>query len=261
MPTLLLNYHGVTDRGGGDANLHCLPKRSFQAQIEHLARNRYHVVSWRELLGADEGDNTLRVAITFDDGHKSDLESARFLKSFGYDALFFIATEYLGQPDYLSPADIVDLQHLGMGIGSHSHHHAPLAPMPQAAVEQELSSSKRALEDAVHASVEHLSFPGGSYNARVVSVGRRVGYTFFYTSDWGLNTKRQFAAGVLRRTSVVNRLDIRQFDALLQLRNYHLRQALFRVKELTKRALGSERYYKLRRSLLSLRDDQDVTGP
>src|SRR5258705_6893847 len=49
-------------------------------------------------------------------------------------------------------------------------------------------------EEIISAPVEHLSFPGGSYDARILAIGRHVGYKFFFTSDWGLNTSGHFAS-------------------------------------------------------------------
>jgi peptidoglycan/xylan/chitin deacetylase (PgdA/CDA1 family) len=232
--------------------LHGLPERNLRDQIDHLARSHRRVLSWRELT-SDSGTSSppgLTVALTFDDGCQSDLENARLLKARGFDALFFIATEYIGQRGYLSASEILELHALGMGIGSHSHRHALLTPMRDAQVEENLRHSKRILEDLVQTPIRHLSFPGGGYSSRVLRIGRLVGYRDFFSSDWGVNTESQFAKGVFRRTSVLNNLDIGQFEALLSLRHYGARQTLFQVKELTKRALGEDRYWRLRQALV-----------
>jgi peptidoglycan/xylan/chitin deacetylase (PgdA/CDA1 family) len=252
MRTLILIYHGTSDGGGGHENLHGLPKRNLRDQMDHLARTNRRVLSWRELAsGPGIGDRPgLTIALTFDDGCQSDLENARLLKARGFDALFFIATEYIGQRGYLSVGEILELHTLGMGIGSHSHRHALLTPMSDAQIEQNLSRSKRILEDIVQTPIRHLSFPGGGYSSRVLRVGRSVGYQDFFSSDWGVNMQSQFAKGVFRRTSVLNSLDVAQFEALLSLRNYRARQTLFQVKELTKRALGEDRYWRLRQALV-----------
>jgi peptidoglycan/xylan/chitin deacetylase (PgdA/CDA1 family) len=247
--SLILIYHGTNEAGGGNVNPHLLPTRNVVEQIEHLAQHRYPVISWREN-AATAADDTVRIGLTFDDGYRSDLENARSLSAHGYDALFFIATEYIGLPAYLDQTQIKELKAMGMCIGSHSHHHSWLAPMSDKQVEWELSHSKQVLEDIVEAPVRDLSFPGGSYDGRVVAIGRRLGYQRFFTSDWGLNADKQFVGGVLRRTSVLNTLDGKRFDALLRRRSYAARHALFAAKEWTKRAIGDDRYVKLRRALL-----------
>lgn len=257
MNTLVLIYHGTTDGGGGLANLHSLPRHSVREQIEHLARTTRSVLSWRDLTSevrtsSASASPDLRVALTFDDGCQSDLENARLLKAHGFDALFFIATEYIGRRGYLNADEILELQDLGMGIGSHSHQHALLTPMPDAEIEENLHRSKRILEDLLQDEIRHLSFPGGGYSSRVLRIGRRVGYQNFFSSDWGVNARSQLAHRVFRRTSVLNNVDIAQFEELLSLRNYRTRQALFQLKELTKRTLGEDHYYRLRQTLLNI---------
>jgi peptidoglycan/xylan/chitin deacetylase (PgdA/CDA1 family) len=253
MSLFLLGYHRITE--GPSANLHHLPHHQFQEQMHHLQRAGYLVVSWRDFTahaGSEPERTRLRVGVTFDDGNDSDLPSARFLHSLGYDALFFIATEYLGRSGYLDCNDVLQLHRLGMGIGSHAHHHVHLVPLGDAQVDAELRQSKRILEDIVQAPVRHLSFPGGSYNSRVVNIARGVGYEYLFTSDWGVNTQRHCRARVFRKTALLNDLDLEQFDALLRLRNYYTRQVGFRVKELAKKTLGANGYVKLRRALRSL---------
>jgi peptidoglycan/xylan/chitin deacetylase (PgdA/CDA1 family) len=249
---LILIYHGLTETGGGLGNLHSLPKRHFDAQIGFLKKHDRSVVSWRDLGSSTGAAGPVKVALSFDDGCKSDLESGRFLRSQGYDALFFIATEYIDKPGYLSRSEILELQRLGMGIGSHSHHHTPMAPLTDAQVVTELRTSKQVLEDLIEAPVHHFSFPGGSYDKRIIALGREQGYRYFHTSDWGVNRGRQSNSGVFRRTSVLNSVDEHAFEKLLQLRGYRMRQLAFHAKESTKRLLGEDRYYKLRLALLRM---------
>jgi peptidoglycan/xylan/chitin deacetylase (PgdA/CDA1 family) len=252
MSSLILMYHRVTGAGGGAANLHCLSMQSFAAQIAHLSRSKIPVLSWRDLCATDRADEQLHIALTFDDGSDSDFECARLLRSKGLDALFFIATAYIGRPSFLSMEQIRALHALGMGVASHSHGHIQLASLIDDEVERELSLSKGILEEIINARVEHLSFPGGSYDSRILAIGRRVGYRYFFTSDWGLNTNQHFVNGVLRRTAVVNTVDLRQFEALLRHRHGSLRQITFHGKELAKRALGTTLYACLRRALTRL---------
>ena len=250
MAMLILNYHGMTDAGGGNANLHCLPFLHFREQIHHLKQQGYPVIPWYEMTKPVGG--RLRIGFTFDDGRKSDLHSAALLHSLGYSALFFIPTNFIGISDFVTRGDVAELQRLGMGIGSHSHYHVQLAPLSAKRVADELSTSKRLLEDITQSSVTHISFPGGSYDEKILELAIKAGYRHFFTSDWGINTHHQFSKQVFRRTSLLNTVDIEQFNSLIQLRNYYVRQLGFQSKELIKRHLGEDRYFKLRQTLLKL---------
>jgi peptidoglycan/xylan/chitin deacetylase (PgdA/CDA1 family) len=240
----------MSETGGRNANLHCLPFAHFHEQIRHLKQRGYSVVPWVALV--DRAGNDLRIGLTFDDGRKSDLESAGLLRSLGYSALFFIATNDIGKNGYVDRNDVIELQRLGMGIGSHSHHHVQLTPLSDARLEIELTTSKKILEGIVQSPITHFSFPGGSYDARVLKVAAKAGYRSFFTSDWGVNTQRHFSTGVFRRTSIPNNMDIDQFEALLQRRRYYLRQLGFQGKELFKKFVGEDRYFRLRQSILKI---------
>ena len=253
MNLLILIYHSMSATGADSANVHRLSMRQFEDQMEHLRAAAYPVLAWREFgVGRAPPDRT-QVAVTFDDGHRSDLECARVLHALGFDALFFIATDYLGQPGYLRREDVVELRRLGMTIGSHSHRHVQLTPLSDAAVLDELCRSREILEDIVEQPIVHFSFPGGSYDTRIVEMSRRAGYEYLFTSDWGLNHEAQGATRVLRRTSVLNHLDTAAFDALVRQRNYYARQVGFKTKEWMKASLGVERYVQIRQAVLSLR--------
>jgi peptidoglycan/xylan/chitin deacetylase (PgdA/CDA1 family) len=253
MSLLVLIYHRMSETGGGNANVHWLPFHQFREQMDHIRRAAYPVLSWHTFEAGAASADGVQIALTFDDGHRSDLECARLLKSLGYDALFFIATGYLGQDGYLHREDVAELRRLGMKIGSHSHRHIQLTPLSDADVIDELRRSRDILEDLVQQPVEHFSFPGGSYDTRILEMSRRAGYKYLFTSDWGLNHRAQFSMRALRRTSVLNHLDTAQFDALLRQSNYYVRQLGFKTKELMKRSLGMDRYVQIRHALVSLR--------
>jgi peptidoglycan/xylan/chitin deacetylase (PgdA/CDA1 family) len=253
MPTTILMYHGVNSVGGGPSNPHCIGERCFSEQIRHLAASNLSVLPWARI-GYSQAEAGA-VGLTFDDANRSDVACSRALEQLGYSALFFVPTEYVDCAGRLARSDIVDLWRRGMGIGSHGHRHAPLVRLGDADLERDLSHSKAILEDIVGNRVVHLSFPGGSYDERVLAVARAVGYERFYTSDWGSNSDLETASGVLRRIAIVDGLAIEAFDDVLRTRYRRGMPARFRVKELAKSALGERNYLRLRRALVKRRSD------
>jgi len=253
MSLLVLIYHRMSESGGGNGNVHWLPFAQFRTQMDHLKQAGYPALSWKRFPVEAGMAGGMQIGLTFDDGNSSDLDCARLLNSLGYEALFFIATDFIGKPGYLQHEDVVELRRLGMTIGSHSHRHVQLTPLGDAELVDELHRSRHILEDITQEPIEHFSFPGGVYDDRVLERSRQAGYKYFFTSDWGVNADTQFSTGVLRRTSVLNHLNGAQFDALLRQSNYYMRQLGFKTKEWMKRGLGAERYVQIRRTLLSLR--------
>ena len=77
----------------------------------------------------------------------------------------------------------------GVSVQSHGVSHVPLALMEDPS--RELTVSREKLSAALGGAViRGLSFPHGSYNARVLSRARAAGYQLLFTSDPVLNTCR-----------------------------------------------------------------------
>jgi peptidoglycan/xylan/chitin deacetylase (PgdA/CDA1 family) len=248
--TIILMYHGINEASVGSANIHCISERSFKDQLNHLAQSSHSVLPWADLALSMPQSAGANVGLTFDDANASDLGCARILSRMGYSALFFIPTADLGQEGRLGKDQVLELARLGMGIGSHSHHHVHLVHLSDAKLEQELRHSKAILEDTIKQPVEHISFPGGAYDARVLDVGRQTGFKYFYTSDWGVNGSAQFSKRVLRRIPILTGLRIAEFQDILEMRNYVPKRIQFFAKEFAKRTLGEQTYLKARRALV-----------
>jgi peptidoglycan/xylan/chitin deacetylase (PgdA/CDA1 family) len=126
------------------------------------------------------------VRITFDDGNASDLEvGLPALTVRGLTATFFVVAGRLGTPGFLDAADLRTLAAAGMTIGNHGMHHQPWRGLDDAALDEELGTARRLIEDAVGAPVDEAACPFGAYDRRVVAGLRRHGYRHAYTSDRG----------------------------------------------------------------------------
>lgn len=249
--TFILMYHKISD--SPTTNLHTLSGDRFRTQVRYLAQSGYPVLPWNQMaLDAGSCGDRPCVGITFDDGFKSDLDSARFLHERGMTALFFISTANIGKPDYLTEDNVRELHGLGMGVGSHSHHHVRLTTLNEGEAERELRTSREILEALIGTPVEHMSFPGGAYNARLLDIARKAGFRYLYTSDWGINRVRQTASGVLRRTGLLGTSRVAHIEDLLGMRHYYARQIGFYGKETVKRMLGAQGFYGLRKVLMRL---------
>ena len=90
-----------------------------------------------------------------------------------------------------------ELHSAGHEIGSHSSTHPLLTELSDESVEQEVEGSRRRLSEAIGAPVASFSYPGGSYDARVLDAVRAAGYECAVTTQWGINRKQ--SAFELRR--------------------------------------------------------------
>ena len=102
----------------------------FEEQMKYLQDNGYHVVSFESLEDYLEQKPDLprrSVIISFDDGWEDQYVNAvPILKTYHYSAAFFVVTNYVDHPGFLSLDQLRALKMIGMCIGSHSRSHLRL---------------------------------------------------------------------------------------------------------------------------------------
>src|ERR1700739_3609910 len=87
--------------------------------------------------------------LSFDDGHVSQFSIAYpILREFALPAMFFITTAWVGVLESVMTWDkLRELRRSGHSVGSHTHTHPMLTGCSNATLRNELSVSKRILED------------------------------------------------------------------------------------------------------------------
>lgn len=110
---LILCYHSVRDMhrpvrgwlGPGRS----LDSTTFDTQMRWLS-SVTNVVSLTELLKVPRTDNSIRVAVTFDDGYFDNIDVAMpILRQYGIPITWFVATDFIDNTDMLPWWDLVDL--------------------------------------------------------------------------------------------------------------------------------------------------------
>jgi len=153
----------------------------FAQQMQYLQDNGYHVITFSDL--ADYFDHgtelpTLPVIISFDDGWETQFEYALpSLEKYHYPATFFVVTNYIGRPGFISWPQLQTLLTDGMRIGSHTRSHPRLAKIkdPEKLWDQ-IYNSKTILETQLKTSVEEFAYPYGSYNPKAAAAVKQAGY-------------------------------------------------------------------------------------
>jgi peptidoglycan/xylan/chitin deacetylase (PgdA/CDA1 family) len=188
MSQISLLYHDVVGHSwrasgftGADADIYKLDEENFAAHLARIAELGSERVDW---LMTDRG-RADRVVLTFDDGGVSaDEPISRMLEAHGWRGCFFIVTERVGQPGFLSREQVRSLHRRGHHIGSHSHSHPPsFSTLAWEAMVREWSESRRILEEIVGERVYSASVPGGYYSRQVARSARRAGYTLMFNSE------------------------------------------------------------------------------
>jgi len=149
------------------------------------------------------------VALTFDDGYSSVVETAwPLLRERNLPATLFVVTGYLdgnkrfpwdsaaGHDDadrtrLATSAEVAAAAADGLDIGSHTVSHRWLPNLGVDDLKRELADSRRMAQELLGCPVQSLAYPMGGWNAAILAAAGQAGYTIGVTTDRGANTRRQ----------------------------------------------------------------------
>lgn len=178
----------------------------FARQMTWLKRNGYRTVTQRELFDALMCGRTLGprpIMITFDDGYRDNFfKASPVLLRLGMRATAYVVTGRISgkDPSFLTWPLLHALEKRGIEIGSHTVAHHGMTHLSDAAMLQDLTSSRRLLERKLGHPVPWLAYPFGDYDARVERIARRAGYLLAVTTEHGVvqSARRPLALSRLR---------------------------------------------------------------
>lgn len=125
-----------------------------------------------------------RVALSFDDGNRSDLAVVLpALTERGLVATFFPVVARLGDPWSISPRALQELVAAGMDVGTHGLTHRPWAGLRGAEARTEILSPRHVLEDLLGRQVDRAAAPLGRYDRRTLALLRSDGCAEINVSD------------------------------------------------------------------------------
>lgn len=158
----------------------------FEAQMRALIEAK--VGSY--ILG-EEGKNKYNCLLTFDDGHRSNLNVARIMSEMGLTGYFFLVKDYsLNDPDYLNEDEIKEIASLGHVLGVHGKNHDEWTKLlNNNTLISQLKETKDWIEQLSGKQVNSCSAPGGFVNKRVIdSIRREIPeLKYIRTSHYGIN--------------------------------------------------------------------------
>jgi len=220
----------------------------FRKQIAYLDAKRIKTLTIDELFikeSFDQGEET--ICLTFDDGWRGNyLYGYPILQEYGLKATFYIATDLIGKPFYMTWEDIKEMAASGMSIQSHTVTHQPLAHMGVERVLFELSESKRVIEERLGQEVRHLSLPHGSKNGKTWPIAKEIGYQSICTSDVGFQTLENNGPW-LKRINIGDKISLEQFHLIANGRNQAISgmKVTKGLKNMLRGIVGSKNYRNL----------------
>ncbi len=157
----------------------------FESQMKMIRERKYTPLTIDELLFAQK-NNLLPekpIVITLDDGWRSQYESAfPILLQYKIPATFYIYTDVIGAPLFMTWKQLQTLVDNHMEIGGHTTHHAHLTKIADSSFYNELVYSKKILEKHLNIEVHNLAYPYGQYDDHVIEETKKAGYISGRTS-------------------------------------------------------------------------------
>ncbi|MCM8813735.1 MAG: polysaccharide deacetylase family protein [Candidatus Omnitrophica bacterium] len=176
--TPVLMYHSVNNATESSL-LNVSPER-FEAQMRLLQQRGIRVLSFDDLVGLMEQRKKRfkSVVLTFDDGYVDNYTVAfPILKKYRFPATIFIVTDWVGTTGYLTWDQIREMSAGGLiTFGSHTRSHCVLPQAEMSRVVEELSFSKKMLEDQIGEPVKFFSYPCGEFWGNGRDLAREAGY-------------------------------------------------------------------------------------
>ncbi|MFK8020303.1 MAG: polysaccharide deacetylase family protein [Pseudomonadales bacterium] len=250
----VLMYHAIGNTATGtqqydDADF-TVSERKFRTHLDYLKAQGFTAALPAEL--SNSGFDHKACLITFDDGHASDAAVALpLLQEYGFSAVFFITTAWIGKSGYMSEQAIKLLSDAGMEVGSHGHTHKFFNDMTYKEALDELQLSAQILSRITGLKTKSFSAPGGQIPERLSELTAAVDLDYVCTSSTGTCGPRNFPFAI-PRTAIRKDLSDSDFIRIVECDPSFYRRVLFRSAVLggIRRVLGNNLYMSMRERLL-----------
>jgi peptidoglycan/xylan/chitin deacetylase (PgdA/CDA1 family) len=190
----------------------------FSRQMSQLRAEGYCSVS-ADRLTVDKSPDR-EVFLTFDDGSLTVLRHAMEpMAAAGFRAINYIVSDLLGGvnewdtvhgevPDRLmDETQVREWMSAGHEIGAHTRTHPKLSRLPSAQAREEISGSKKSLEDRFGVPIRHFCYPYGDYSPQIRDMVEEAGYETAVTVDpgvWRRDTDRFLIPRISARAHSLN---------------------------------------------------------
>ena len=188
----ILTYHYIrvnADRNDRMGFALSVTPADFAAQMDWLAQNGYHPITTEDLYAYLQGARGLPskpVILTFDDGYADFFTTALpILISHDFRAEEYVVSSFVGQPGYMTAAQVREADRSGIEIGSHTVSHANLAASSTGASWAQITQSKAFLEQLIGHPIVSFCYPSGKFSSAVASQVAAAGYHDATTTRFG----------------------------------------------------------------------------
>jgi peptidoglycan/xylan/chitin deacetylase (PgdA/CDA1 family) len=181
----ILLYHHV--RPGSTSALFVSPEM-FDKQLEYLQYYGFHTISFTDLADYFQKGKPLPlhpIIISFDDGWENQFEyGSPILQKYHDTATFYVVTDYLDRPNFMTTEQLRTMVAAGMAIGCHTRSHPYLTSLGGERLWNEIAGAKKILETDGF-KIDTFAYPYGEYNQKIVAMVQAAGFRTARTADGG----------------------------------------------------------------------------
>lgn len=176
MNRIVLMYHDIYCDSIKESGFQNISALQYKVQLVEFEK---HVSAVTEYC---KNHTDVTVEFTFDDGGVSFLtHAAPILEKYGLHGTFFISTNYLNTPLFLTTQQLKTLAEHGHRIGTHTHTHPLLTELSDEEISEEWNVSTSKLKNYIVGEIT-ASIPNGDGNKTVVRKAAETGINVLYTS-------------------------------------------------------------------------------
>lgn len=181
----VLMYHSV---GIDKNNPVVIAPEKLEEQFKYLKDNGYSTITLEDLYNYLENDANIpekSVVLTFDDGYENNYTTMfPLLKKYGFRATIFMISSYVDKnTDFLTSAQLKEMDAYGVDIESHTVNHDHLKTLTKDKQLETLTQSKAFLEKLLNKKITYIAYPYGEYNQDTLACAETAGYKLALTTD------------------------------------------------------------------------------
>jgi len=185
----ILLYHRVSEVANGKYSALVVDPLQFSDQMDAIAKSGAATLTMSQVVEAARRKAVFPqgvIAITFDDATVDQyLFAFPVLQRDHLRATFYVPTGRVGQPGYLTWAQIKQMRSSGLvEIGAHTISHRDLTKMSRAQAWHEIAGSRAILESELHALVTSFAYPFGTFGRREEAMVLLAGYSSALTTAY-----------------------------------------------------------------------------
>jgi peptidoglycan/xylan/chitin deacetylase (PgdA/CDA1 family) len=194
-PIPVLLYHIVDDDNPSNIAITVSQFKQHLAVISDLGYRTATLDEFIASLNNHRLTDQRSVLLTFDDGYEVVLtKAATEMLRFGFHATVFLVAGYMGEINWwnrkakylqrhLSWEQARELLEMGWDLGAHTMEHQSLVKLAPDTIEQEMVSSKTAIEHELGIAVSSFAYPYGDVNDLVEEIASRHFEVAFATDE------------------------------------------------------------------------------